>query len=116
MLRSIGYSSHTRHVSIWFGFLASYDEYTALVKIGNVASEHVRRAFSGISLELGNRDLLSYVTLLLVMWPVLCSFSTRELLYLRKRRDIFEKCCDQFVVQFSLPFPAISVCCAVHVV
>ena len=30
------------HVSIWFHFPASYDEYTALVKFGNVASEHVK--------------------------------------------------------------------------
>ena len=30
------------HVSIWCHLLASYDEYTALVKFGNVASEHVK--------------------------------------------------------------------------
>ena len=81
-MRSIGYSSHARHVSIWCGFPASYDEYTALVKVGNVASEHVRRAVSeNVSLvEPGHRDLLSSVTLLLVTWLVLCcSFSTREL-------------------------------------
>ena len=51
VLRSIGYSSHARHVSIWFGFPASYNEYTALVKIGNVASEHVRRAVCGMHLR-----------------------------------------------------------------
>ena len=34
------------HVSIWFDFLASYDEYTAMVKFGNVASEHVKSAIS----------------------------------------------------------------------
>ena len=34
------------HVSIWFDFPASYDEYTALVKVGNVASEHVKNAIS----------------------------------------------------------------------
>ena len=72
------------HVTSLFGFvfLASYDEYTALVKSGNVASKHVRRAVSGnVSLvEPGYRDLLSFVTFLLVMWPDLCcSFSTREL-------------------------------------
>ena len=50
LLRSIGYSSHARHVSIWFGFPASYDEYTALVKIGIDASEHVKRAVSGMYL------------------------------------------------------------------
>ena len=31
---------------MWFDFLASYDEYTALVKFGNVASEHVKSAIS----------------------------------------------------------------------
>ena len=51
VLRSIGYSSHARHVSIWFGFPASYDEYPALVKFGNVASEHVRRAVRVIYLS-----------------------------------------------------------------
>ena len=95
-------------------FLASYDEHTALVKIGNVASEHVRSSQWNVSLvEPGYRDLLSYVTFLLVMWPVLCcSFSTRELVQLRKRRDIFEQCCDQFVVQFSLPFSVIRRLCS----
>ena len=34
------------HVTSLFG----YDEYTALVKVGNVASEHVRRAVSGVYL------------------------------------------------------------------
>ena len=39
----------------------------------------------------GYRDLLSCVTFLLVVWPVLCfffSFSTRELVQLRKRREL----------------------------
>ena len=40
--RSIEFSSHASHVSIWCHLLASYDEYTALVKFGNVASEHVK--------------------------------------------------------------------------
>ena len=75
MLRSIGYSSHARHVSVWFGFPASYDEYTAL----------------------GARLVTC------------CSFCTRELVQLRKRRDTFEQWCDQFIVQFSLPFSVISV-------
>ena len=37
------------HVTCLLGLVvpASYDEYTALVKSGNVASEHVRRAISG---------------------------------------------------------------------
>ena len=62
---------------------ASYDEYTVLVKSGNVASKHVWKAVKGACWwwKLGYRDLLSYVTFLLDMWPVLCcfSFGTREL-------------------------------------
>ena len=61
---------------------ASYDEYTALVKSGNVASKHVWKAVKGAYCwwKPGYRDLLSYVFLLDV-WPVLCcfSFGTREL-------------------------------------
>ena len=70
---------------------ASYDEYTALAKSGNVASKHVSKAVKGAYSwwKPCYRDLLSYVTFLLDMWPVLC---------LRKRRDIFKQCCDQFVV------------------
>ena len=41
------YSSHARHVSTWLIVPASYDEYTALVKSGNVASKHFWRAVSG---------------------------------------------------------------------
>ena len=40
------------HVSIWFHFPASYDEYTALVKFGNVASEHAKRAISVVKPQL----------------------------------------------------------------
>ena len=40
------------HVSIWFDFLASYDEYTAVVKFGNVASEHVKSAISVVQPQL----------------------------------------------------------------
>ena len=40
------------HVSIWCDFLASYDEYTALVKFGNVASEHVKSAISVVQPQL----------------------------------------------------------------
>ena len=40
------------HVSIWYDFLASYDEYTALVKFGNVASEHVKSAISVVQPQL----------------------------------------------------------------
>ena len=53
------------HVTSLFGlvFPASYDEYTALVKIGNVASEHVRSSQWNVSLvKPGYRDLLSYLT------------------------------------------------------
>ena len=93
------------HVTFLLGLIvpASYDEYTALVKSGNVASKHVWKAFNGAYCwwESGYCDLLSCVTFLLVIrWPVLCcfSFSTRELVWFRKRRDIFEQCCDKFVV------------------
>ena len=73
------------HVTSLLGLIvpASYDECTALVKSGNVASKHVWRAVSGTYrwLTPGYHYLLSYVTFLLVVWPVLCcfSFSTREL-------------------------------------
>ena len=40
------------HVSIWYDFLASYDEYTAVVKFGNVASEHVKSAISVVQPQL----------------------------------------------------------------
>ena len=84
VLNSIVYSSHARHVSTWLIVPASYDEYTALVKSGNVASKHVWKATKGAYCwwKPGHRDLLSCVTFLLVMWwPVLCcfSFGTREL-------------------------------------
>ena len=64
------YSSHARHVSTWLIVLASYDEYSALVKSGNVASKHVWKAVKGAYCwwKLGYSDLLSYVTFLLVMW------------------------------------------------
>ena len=61
---------------------ASYDENTALVKSGEVTSEHVRIAVSGTYrwCKPGYRDPLSYVTFPLVMWLVFCCFfSTREL-------------------------------------
>ena len=70
LLRSIGITA--MHDTSLCGLLrvpASYDEYAALVKSGEITSEHVRRIGSGnISLvKPGYRDLLSYVTLLLVM-------------------------------------------------
>ena len=52
-------SCTSRLYLVWKVFLASYDEYTALVKIGNVASEHVRRAASGMYLW-WNLDTLTY--------------------------------------------------------
>ena len=73
------------HVTFLLGLivLASYDEYTALVKSDNVASKHVWKAVKGAYCwwKPGYRDLLSYVTCLLDVWPVLCcfSFGTREL-------------------------------------
>ena len=96
------------HVTSLLGLivLASYDEYTALVKSGNVASEHVRKAVSGMYRwwKVGYRDLLSYVTF---FW--LCGLS---LVVPSARVNwcscasiviFFEQCCDQFVVQFLCP-------------
>ena len=83
------------HVTSLLGLIvpASYDDYTALVKSGNVASKHVWKPINVAYCWWipGYCDLLSYVTFLLDMWPILCcfSFSTRELVQLRKRRDIF---------------------------
>ena len=66
------------HVASLLGLIvpASYDEYTALVKSGNVASKHVWKAVKGAYCwwKPGYRDLLSYVTFLLDMWTVLCCF------------------------------------------
>ena len=72
------------HVTSLLGLivLASYDEYTALVKSGNDASKHVWKAVKGVYCwwKPGYRDLLSYVTFLLDMWTVFCwfFFSARE--------------------------------------
>ena len=70
MLNSIVYPSHARHVSTWLIVPASYDECTALVKSGNAASKHVWKAVCETYRwwKPGYRDLLSYVTFLLVMW------------------------------------------------
>ena len=63
------------HVTFLRGLivLASYDEYTALVK-NDGASKHVWKAVRGAYCwwKPGYRDLLSYVTFLLDMWPVFC--------------------------------------------
>ena len=40
------------HVSIWCHLRASYDEYTALVKFGNIGSEYVKRAISVVQPQL----------------------------------------------------------------
>ena len=50
------------HVTSPFGLVfpaCVFDEYRALVKIGNVASEHVRRAISGMCLW-WNVDAVTY--------------------------------------------------------
>ena len=63
------------HVTFLLGLivLASYDEYKALVK-NDGACKHVWKAVKGAYCwwKHGYRDLLSYVTFLLDMWPVLC--------------------------------------------
>ena len=63
------------HVTLLLGLIvpASYDEYTALVK-SDGASKHVWKSVEGAYCwwKPGYRDLLSYVTFLLDMWPVLC--------------------------------------------
>ena len=82
MLNSTVYSSHARHVSTWLIVPALYDEYTALVKNGNVESKHVWKVVNGAYCwwKPGYRDLLIYVTFLLVVWwPVLCCFSLSTL-------------------------------------
>ena len=70
------------HVTFLLGLIvpASYDKYTALVKSGNVASKHVWKAVKGAYLwwKPGYRDLLSYVTFLLDMWPGLLLFFLRH--------------------------------------
>ena len=63
------------HVTFLVGLIipASYDEYTAVVK-SDGASKHVWKAVEGAYCwwKPGYRDLLSCVTILLDMWPVLC--------------------------------------------
>ena len=63
------------HVTFLLGLIvpASYDETTALVK-GDGASKHVWKVVKGAYCwwKPGYRDLLSYVTFLVDMWPVLC--------------------------------------------
>ena len=61
------------HVTFLLGLIvpASYDEYTALVKNDNCKQTRGKQSRVRIA---GYRDLLSYVTFLLDMWPVLCCF------------------------------------------
>ena len=83
------------HVTFLFGLIvpASYEEYTALVKSGNVASKGAYCWWKP-----GYRDLLSYVTwicgLSFVVFPSArvnwCSCASVVI--------FFEQCCDQFVV------------------
>ena len=70
MLRSIGIPAmHDTSLCGLVRVLASYDEFTALVKSGEVTSVHVQENWQwNVSLvEPGYRDLSSYVTLLVVM-------------------------------------------------
>ena len=66
------------HVTSLLGLIvpASNDEYAALVKGGNGASRHVWKAIKGVYCwwKPGYRDLSSYETFLVDMWPVLCCF------------------------------------------
>ena len=108
------YSSHARHVSTWLIVPASYDEYTALVKSGNVASKHVWKAVKGTYCwwKPGYRDLLSSVTFLLVMWcTVLCcySFSTRELCSCASVVIFSNSVVNTSLSSFFVPFSVISV-------
>ena len=50
LLNSIVYSSHARHVSTWLIVPASYDQYTVLVKGGNVASKRLESSLRNVSL------------------------------------------------------------------
>ena len=59
MLNSIMYSSHARHVSTWLIVPASYDEYTALVKSGSVASNTSGKQ-SMVRVAGGNLDTVTY--------------------------------------------------------
>ena len=90
------------HVTFLLGLTvpASYDEYTALVKSGNVASKHVGKAVKGAYCwwKPGYRDRLcgglSFVVFpsARVNW---CSCANVVI--------FFEQCCGQFVVLFLCP-------------
>ena len=105
------------HVRSLLGLIvpASYDEYTTLVRSGNVASKHVLKTVKGAYCwwKPGYRDLLSYVTFLLDMGPVLCCcfFPSARVNWC---------CCANVVIfsnsvvinslsSFSVPFAVISV-------
>ena len=92
---------------------ASYDEYTALVKSGDVASKHVWKAVKGAYCwwKPGYRDLLSYVTFLLDKWPVLCCFPSARVNWCSCASVVIFS--NSVVINsfssFSVPFSVISV-------
>ena len=100
MLNSIVYSSHACHVSTWLIVPASYDEYTALVKSGNVASKRVWKAVKGAYCwwKPRYRDHLSYVTFLLVRACPLASVVI-----------FWNNVVINSLSRFSVPFSVISV-------
>ena len=106
------------HVTFLLGLIvpASYDEYTALVKNGNVASKHVWKAVKGAYCwwKPGYRDLLSYVTFLMDMWPVLCcsSFGTRDWCSCASVVIFSNSVVINSLSSFSVPFSVISVLCS----
>ena len=92
---------------------ASYDEYTVLVKSGNIVSKRVGKAVNDTyySWEPGYSDLLSYVTFLLVMWWLVLNFFPSVRVNWCSYVDvvIFS---NSFVINslsgFSVPFSVIS--------
>ena len=97
---------------------ASYDEYTALVK-SDGASKHVWKAVKGAYCwwQPGYRDLLSYVTFLLDMWPVLCWFFLRHAWtgVVAQASWYFRTVLWSIRCPVSLSRLQSSACCAVHV-
>ena len=119
MLNSIVYSTHARHVSTWL-IVPAYDEYTALVKSGNVANKHVWKAVIGaycwwktwISLL---KELCDVSSGYVVVCPLLFFPSARVNWCICASVVIFS---NSVVINslsvFSVPSLVISVC-AVHV-
>ena len=93
--------------------LASYDEYTALVKSGNVTSKHVWKAVKGAYYwwKPGYRDLLSNVTFLLDMGPVLCCFPSARVNWCSCARVVIfsNSVVINSLSSFSVPFSVTSV-------